>query len=107
MILGYPLFRWGVIGGGDSKYVAAVTAFVGFENMAVILYYAVIIGGIYSTVLLVFKGQLVSTMKRIGSFLYALLVPGLSPKLPKKEDSLQVPFGAFLSLAIFWTLWIS
>lgn len=53
LVIGMVLFAFNLIGGGDAKFFAAVSLFIGLPDMGSYLFMVVIAGGVLALVLLV------------------------------------------------------
>jgi prepilin peptidase CpaA len=91
------IWRAGGIGGGDAKLMAAVGALTGWEFTLSALFYGLIFAAVMAFVLMIRRGIVVRTFRRIGRFLWLTLCRA-KPGDVVTADSPKVPFGLALCL---------
>ena len=95
----------GGMGGGDVKLMGAVGAFLGWGQDAAALYatfYSFLVGAALGLVLMVWRGQTRSVVRRLGVAIRLLPVPGVRPDEAIPPGSLQVPFGLAACIGSVW-----
>jgi prepilin peptidase CpaA len=95
----------GGMGGGDVKLMGAVGAFLGWGQDAAALYatfYSFLVGAALGLVLMVWRGQTRSVVRRLGVAIRLLPVPGVRPDEAIPPGSLQVPFGLAACIGSMW-----
>jgi prepilin peptidase CpaA len=55
LLAGILLFSLGCIGGGDGKLLAVASLWLGFEPMAMFLFYVAVLGGVLALILLAYR----------------------------------------------------
>ena len=58
LIAGFAMFVRGWIGGGDAKFMAATTLWLGFENLPSFLLWTTLLGGVLAIILLAYRRTL-------------------------------------------------
>lgn len=127
LLLGIGLFLipfiLGGIGGGDVKLLGAIGALKGMEIVFIATIYTALYGGVMAVVILIIKGQLLITLKRLLSPLIKPLVGVLafrlkSPQLNlfyanlgslkdlKTADSHYFPYGVAIGLGTLTALYV-
>jgi len=89
------------LGAGDWKLAGALGAFVGWQALADLLVFSVLVAGVMALALVIYKGRFKQTMRNIGGMLASMgsfHVPGAEVSLDNPE-SLKVPYGVALALA--------
>ncbi|MBN1595624.1 prepilin peptidase [candidate division FCPU426 bacterium] len=92
----FPAFFWGGMGAGDIKLMAVLGAFTGWVYVVNAALYAALIGGLAAIVLLVFKGEVWSTLAGICRFLRSLLVPKM--EIEPLSQKYSLPYAVVISL---------
>lgn len=75
-----PAFLWGGMGDGDIKLMAALGAGLGWVFVLNAALYTALAGGVLALVVLIARGELVSTLRRMGRWLGSRLRPGQKPE---------------------------
>ena len=102
-VMMFLLFLWGGFGGGDVKLMAAVGALKGFPFVVVAAFYAAIVGGIYSLIVIIWQGRFRRTLFNIGHQLFAFIRPSSAFAVPlDKKESTAIPFGFCICLGTLW-----
>jgi len=91
------IWRAGGIGGGDAKLMAAVGALTGWEFTLSAMFYGLIVAALMAFVLMIRRGIVVRTFRRIGRFLWLTLCRA-KPGDVATADSPKVPFGLALCI---------
>lgn len=65
-LLFLPFYLWGGMGAGDIKLMAVVGAFGGAKFALQAWFYIALAGGVAAIVLLLVRGELISTVKNLG-----------------------------------------
>ncbi len=90
LVVGFTLFSFGVLGGGDAKLLAATTLWIGFDSMSDFLLCVGVLGGVLCGLILAFR-----------IYVPAALIVGHAPdwltKLHGKGNG--VPYGLAISAA--------
>jgi len=89
------------LGAGDWKLAGALGAFVGWQALADLLVFSVLVAGVMALALVIYKGRFKQTMRNIGGMLASMgsfHMPGAEVSLDNPE-SLKVPYGVALALA--------
>ncbi len=97
-------YMFGGIGGGDVKLAAALNALVGFEVTQLGLLYMGLLGGAMALSIMIWKGKLFGSLKRMGRFFLSVFVPFLETEMPKAEDSDVFPLGVAISCGFAWAM---
>lgn len=105
ILIGFGLFSATIIGGGDAKLLAAVTLWVGWDNLILFLIWMLIFGGMIAVTFLVFPRLISSTTSGLRNFILHqsllrrsthFLVPDLN-SIEEEVLSLQkqrmIPYG--------------
>lgn len=93
----FIIWKFGAIGGGDVKLLAAVGTLAGWRFVITAMFFGLGVAVVMSLVMLIAGRQLLDTFKRIGIFAY-LTASGANPPGPTDKTSRKLPFG--LSLCI-------
>ena len=96
----FPLFYFGYMGAGDVKLFMAVGAFSSAEFCAYTAAAAVILGGGYAALDVIFRGRLKVVVLSAYRFLRALLVPGLVPEPLQLDKKRKFPFGICIAAGV-------
>lgn len=72
LVFGFGLFAFGWIGGGDAKYLAVSSLWIGLPNLASFIFWVAIAGGLLSVVYLLFKQAVPMLSDRIWSLMVNL-----------------------------------
>lgn len=93
LIVGFALFAFGLIGGGDAKLAAATALFLGFEFLANYVVLSAVLGGVLTLNILVLRQ------------LPILALPGRLGWVARLQDRSEgVPYGVALGAAGIMTL---
>lgn len=101
LFLGY---MFGGIGGGDVKLAAALGAMVGLDVTGNGLLYMGLLGGAMALSIMIWKGKLIASLRRMGRFFLSAFVPFLEVEMPKVEDSDIFPLGVAISGGFAWAM---
>jgi prepilin peptidase CpaA len=101
LLLLFPFVLIRALGAGDWKLAGAVGAFLGPNELLVVLALGVVIAGVMALVLVIQKRRFGEMLRNIRRLLFALATghaghPAVSLDNP---DSLKVPFGVAVALA--------
>ena len=90
--IGMPIaFAFGLVGGGDAKLLAAASLWIGFNDLGQYMFAVVLMGGLLSIMLLVYRGMLPPSW---------LLGQSWALRLHNKKEG--IPYGLALSGAALW-----
>ena len=89
-------------GGGDVKLMGAVGAFLGWPAALYATFYSFLVGTALGLLLMVWRGQTRSVVRRLGVAIRLLPVPGVRPEEAIPPGSLQVPFGVATCIGSVW-----
>jgi prepilin peptidase CpaA len=96
------LFGLRIIGGGDVKLLMAFGAWGGYQYAFQVALLGLLLGGVFSVFILLFKGKLFGFFKRMQSFLISVIVKELDVEPLRVDKNLTMPFGIPISLAAVW-----
>ena len=99
-VLLLPLYFLGGTGAGDVKLMAAVGAILGIEHTLSAFLLIMILGGIMALVMLVTKGKVWGTLRRLGFSLYALSSGGAPNVMKVDRATLRrdgIPYGVVIA----------
>lgn len=91
LLIGVALFAFGLVGGGDAKLLAAASLWIGFNDLGQYMFAVVLMGGLLSLMLLVYRGMLPPSW---------LLGQSWALRLHNKKEG--IPYGLALSGAALW-----
>ncbi len=95
---------FGGIGGGDVKLAAALGALVGLPATALGLLYMCLCSGAMAFAILIWKGKLFASLRRIGRYMFTSLLPFLETEELKEEDSDPFPLGVAIVAGFAWAM---
>lgn len=90
------------LGAGDWKLIGAVGAFVGPQQLLVVLFATILVAGVMALGLIIWKRRFRQTLRNAGRMLLAFLrfhLPGQELSLDN-PDALKVPFGVAAAIAV-------
>ena len=90
------------LGAGDWKFVGALGAFLGPENLLTVLLLGILVNGLMALIMIVRKRRLRETLRNLGRMLAAFLtmhLPGPDLTLDN-PDLVKVPFGVAVAIAV-------
>jgi len=100
LLIGFALFAFGIVGGGDAKLLAVVGLWLGFEHLYEYSVYAVVIGGVITIGILMMR-KMVMPVWMVRQNWFSRLY----------HDQTGVPYGIALAAAALiiypQTLWIT
>jgi prepilin peptidase CpaA len=98
------MYMGGSMGGGDVKLMGGVGALLGFPAGLNALISAILVGGFFAAIILLWQGRLFPILKRAASVawskVYAVHVPIPAP--PHQKDAF--PFGVAIALGTYLTV---
>ena len=100
LLLPFVLIR--SLGAGDWKFVGALGAFLGPENLLTVLLLGILVNGLMALIMIVRKRRLRETVRNLGRMLAAFLtmhLPGPDLTLDN-PDLVKVPFGVAVAIAV-------
>ena len=100
LLLPFVLIR--SLGAGDWKFVGALGAFLGPENLLTVLVLGILVNGLMALIMIVRKKRLGETLRNLGRMLAAFLtmhLPGPDLTLDN-PDLVKVPFGVAVAIAV-------
>jgi prepilin peptidase CpaA len=100
LLLPFVLIR--SLGAGDWKFVGALGAFLGPENLLTVLVLGILVNGVMALIMIVRKKRLRETLRNLGRMLAAFLtmhLPGPDLTLDN-PDLVKVPFGVAVAIAV-------
>jgi prepilin peptidase CpaA len=100
LLLPFVLIR--SLGAGDWKFVGALGAFLGPQNLLTVLLLGILVNGLMAAIMVIRKKRLRETARNMGRMLAAFLtmhMPG--PELTlDNPDLVKVPFGVAVAIAV-------
>mgnify|MGYP001102480746 CR=1 FL=1 len=106
-LIGFVCFSLGGMGGGDVKLMAAIGAWLGFENFIVITLVASIFGLIWAVIDFIRQKRLKEKALHIYSQLKIFKLIGHNALDVKNKDLKKpIPFGGFLALAAITVVFV-
>jgi prepilin peptidase CpaA len=100
LLLPFVLIR--SLGAGDWKFVGALGAFLGPENLLTVLVLGILVNGLMAAIMVIRKKRFRETARNMGRMLAAFLsmhMPG--PELTlDNPDLVKVPFGVAVAIAV-------
>ncbi len=100
LLLPFVLIR--SLGAGDWKFVGALGAFLGPQNLLTVLLLGILVNGIMAVVMVIQKKrirQTASNMARMLAAVFSLHLPGPDLTLDNPE-LVKVPFGVAVAIAV-------
>lgn len=100
----FVMFLGGSIGGGDVKLMGGVGAILGFPAGLNALISAILVGGFFAAIILLWQGRLFPTLKYAASTAWSKVNPAhvRYPAPPEHKDSF--PFGVAIALGTYLTV---
>jgi prepilin peptidase CpaA len=100
LLLPFVLIR--SLGAGDWKFVGALGAFLGPQNLLTVLLLGILVNGLMAAIMIVRKKRLRETARNLARMLAAFLtlhLPGPDLTLDN-PDLVKVPFGVAVAIAV-------
>jgi len=100
LLLPFVLIR--SLGAGDWKFVGALGAFLGPQNLLTVLVLGILVNGLMAAIMVVWKKRIRETARNLARMLAALLtmhLPGPDLTLDN-PDLVKVPFGVAVAIAV-------
>ena len=99
-------YLMGGMGGGDVKLMAAVGAFLGWHDWATVhaMFYSFLVGAAVGLIVLVWKGQVRQSVRRLLRALRILPLPTATMNDAVPVSTLRVPFGFAVCVGTLWYL---
>jgi prepilin peptidase CpaA len=100
LLLPFVLIR--ALGAGDWKFVGALGAFLGPQNLLTVLLLGILVNGVMAACMVVRKKRVRETARNLGRMLASLLtmhLPGPDLTLDNPE-LVKVPFGVAVAIAV-------
>jgi prepilin peptidase CpaA len=106
LVAGFVFYGWmfglKVMGGGDVKLLMALGTWGGFRYTEEVAILGVLVGGVFSIGILLYKKRIFSFSQKLYRFLLSLMIKDLSLEIPKIDRTLTLPFGIPISIAAVW-----
>lgn len=96
----FPIYASSYMGAGDVKLQMAVGAWMGWWLCLYVAFGAVMIGGAYALIEVIFRGRFTAVFRNGFSFLRALLVPGLVAEPLRVDKNRKFAFGVCIAAAV-------
>ncbi len=98
LVIGILLLPFGFMGGGDTKLLMVVGAFLGLKGLGAVFFYSVLCGAVLGLVMAAFNGYLWLMLKRMYFFLRGVLrglMYGSKEVMEKleKDSRSHIPFA--------------
>ena len=100
LLLPFVLIR--ILGAGDWKFVGALGAFLGPQNLLTVLLLGILVNGLMAIIMIIRKRRVRETARNLGRMLAAFLtmhLPGPDLTLDN-PDLVKVPFGVAVAIAV-------
>lgn len=103
VIIGYFLYLPGVIGAGDIKLLSIISGFIGLYQTGIVALIALLIGGIWSLILLLQNRVLEKNMFAGICYIWELMQGNMIcyRDLPVEREQLTIPFSVCIALAVY------
>lgn len=89
------LYIFGAVGGGDVKLFGGIGAWTGVAFTLSSLFYSVLAAGCIGFVVLLFRREMISGMKKVWRSVFgAVMLRSLQPLYGNKQEMLRFPFMA-------------
>ena len=92
----------GVINGGDVKLLAAIGALRGYPFIIRAIFLSFLVAAFFALAKMIWKGQVVVTIKRVFTNLMNLVIPGRVIETYQNEET--IPFGLAACIGTLWAL---
>ena len=92
-------YIFGVMGGGDVKFLMALGAWGGFYFVEQVFFLSICVGGVISLGVLTFEKKLGLFIQRLIFLVLTLVVRDLKFEYPKIDRKSTIPFGVPIAIA--------
>ena len=102
LLLLLPFVLIGSLGAGDWKFVGALGACLGPQNLLTVLVLGILVNGLMAAVMVVWKKRVGQTLRNMGRMLAAFLTIHLpaSDLTLDNPELVKVPFGVAVAIAV-------
>lgn len=98
----FLLSLMGLMHGGDVKLLAAIGALKGYPFILHVIFFTFLVAGFMALAKVIWRGQLIGTVRRVFRAFLSLIVPGMAVEVPQGEET--IPFGLAALLGSLWAL---
>lgn len=102
LLLYGAMFWFGILGGGDVKLLMALGAWGGTRFAIETGLLGILLGGVFATVALAFRGRLPSLMRRMYRFFLTVWVKELELEAPQLDRRHRLAFALPIAVAAVW-----
>jgi prepilin peptidase CpaA len=108
LLVFFPIFALGAMGGGDVKLMAALGTWLGWEAALQIALYGAAAGGVLAVIVSVWHGYLRRALSNVRTLLTHWVLTGVRP-LPEltleSGNGLRLPYALPIMAGLVVTLW--
>lgn len=106
VVVGFFVYGWmfffRALGAGDVKFLMALGAWGGLPFVVQTALLGLIVGGVFSVAYLIYRGTLMSFLRRMHHFFLTVVYKELELEKPKFDATTQMPFGVPIAIASIW-----